>query len=94
MMGMFDAETTLEKTVDKLNVLPATRKTSDVSPAATKGLPPGAYNPKKDKEYNEMVKPIPKVKSKEVSAVMTDRIESSIMSAANGLQGVYGVGED
>lgn len=37
-------------------MLPATRKTGDVSSAATQGLPAGAYDPKKDESYQEVVK--------------------------------------
>jgi hypothetical protein len=54
-----------DKNVDKPDVLPAVRDSGDTSAAATAGLPPGAYDPKKDEKYQQGVKPLQKARPKE-----------------------------
>lgn len=45
-----------KKDVDKPDVLPAMRGMNEGNPAASRGLPPGAYDPKKDDSTKELLK--------------------------------------
>jgi hypothetical protein len=92
MTAVFNAKTSLEKDVDKPDVLPATRNSDDVSKAATEGLPPGAYDPKNNLKYQEGVAPVKKARRKEASTITV----GFILPTVGVSQGVHGVddGED
>ena len=65
------SKSTADEDVDEPVIIPAVRDEDDVDDEATSGLPPGAYDPRKDSAYKAAVKPIQRTKRREVSAFST-----------------------